>query len=227
VLPRAVATRAAEEGVDAGGTADAGRRQQGRLAWLQPRLWRGPRAAAAAAGVLVAASGALPAAARTRHFDLFGLSAADLLHIQNLSLLTWALLLFLPRWKHTPRLALVVPLLHSVLYTMLVVHLLLNPLHLSGAGLTSMAGLSALFRSHDSLLAGWLHYFVFDPLVGLGEVLDSKQQRVPHLLVVPCLLLTMLVGPPGFLAYVAVRSAYLFATRPRGIRGFLLSTKRG
>ena len=42
------------------------------------------------------------------------------------------------------------------------------------------------FAIPDGAFAGWLHYCVFDPLVGLGIVLDAKQQQVPHLLCVPC-----------------------------------------
>ena len=50
---------------------------------------------------------------------------------------------------------------------------------------------------------------VFDPLVGLGIVLDAKQNRVPHLLCVIPLLLTMLAGPVGFMSYLLVRTATL------------------
>lgn len=52
--------------------------------------------------------------------------------------------------------------------------------------------------------------------MGLGEVLDSRQVKVlggklmwpcqvPHLMVVPCLVITMLAGPLGFLLYLSVR----------------------
>ncbi len=55
------------------------------------------------------------------------------------------------------------------------------------------------------LLAGWLHYLAFDLFVGAWEVRDASTHGVPHVLVVPCLLLTFLLGPIGLLAYHAVR----------------------
>jgi len=52
------------------------------------------------------------------------------------------------------------------------------------ADLLSLDGIVTAFRNPDGVLAGWLHYCVFDPLVGLGEVLDSQQNKLPHFLVV-------------------------------------------
>eukprot|EP00913_Durusdinium_trenchii_P027145 g25470.t1 len=74
-------------------------------------------------------------------------------------------------------------------------------------------GLEKLRAGEEWVLRGWLHYCVFDPLVGLGEVLDSQQQKVPHFLVVPCVILTLLFGPMGFLSYLTVRTVYL-ASKP-------------
>jgi len=217
---RAAATSAKVEGGSSGRL---------RPRWLRGPPRRLPRAAAVAtAGLLAAAGGALPAAAaQARPFSLFGLGAAELLHAQNLSLFTWALLLLRPRWKQTPRLALLVPVLHSLLYALLVIHTVVNPTSVQGVSFDTLKGIQAIFRSSDGVLAGWLHYCVFDPLVGLGEVLDAKQQRVPHLLVMPCLLLTMFVGPVGFLAYLAVRSGHCFARERRrrtSVRAFLLGS---
>ena len=39
--------------------------------------------------------------------------------------------------------------------------------------ISHLEGIVALFTNKDAVFAGWLHYCVFDPMVGLGEVLDS------------------------------------------------------
>jgi len=57
------------------------------------------------------------------------------------------------------------------------------------------------------LLAGWIHYLAFDFMVGRVVLADSQRRGIPHLLVVPCLLLTFMLGPTGYLAYAAVRLA--------------------
>ena len=65
-----------------------------------------------------------------------------------------------------------------------------------------------------SLLAGWVHYLVFDLFVGSWEVSDARRLGIPHLFVVPCLILTFLLGPCGLLLYLAVRS---FASGKRAL----------
>ena len=73
-------------------------------------------------------------------------------------------------------------------------------------GFSSLAGVAALFREPWLLLAGWVHYLAFDMLVGNWEVRDARSRGIPHLLVVPCLVLTFLFGPAGWLLYTGVRS---------------------
>jgi hypothetical protein len=50
--------------------------------------------------------------------------------------------------------------------------------------------------------------------VGSWEVRDARDRGVPHLLVVPCLVLTFLLGPSGWLLYIIVRSVYERGRRP-------------
>ena len=149
-------------------------------------------------------------------FTLFGRTSAELFPIQNLSLLTWSLLLFLPRWKLTPALALVAPFVHSVLYAKLLVHMVNHPVPGLTVDFNSLAGIMPGFTIPDGAFAGWLHYCTFDPLVGLGIVVDAKRMRIPHLLCVPCLVATCLAGPAGFAAYLLLRTLILgFRARPK------------
>ena len=116
----------------------------------------------------------------------------------------WLLLAFAPRWRHTARLvaAVVLPGLLGVLYVAVVAA------RWGGAegGFSSLADVQKLFADPWLLLAGWVHYLAFDLFVGAWEVRDAARLGIPHLLVVPCLLLTFLFGPVGLLLYGIVRA---------------------
>jgi hypothetical protein len=75
-----------------------------------------------------------------------------------------------------------------------------------GAGFTSLAGVRLLMSSPQALLAGWVHYLAFDLFIGSWEVEDAPAANVPHLLLLPCLALTFLVGPVGLLLYLTVKA---------------------
>jgi hypothetical protein len=74
-------------------------------------------------------------------------------------------------------------------------------------GFSSLADVRLLFASDGLLLAGWLHYLAFDLFVGAWEVRTARAEGIPHWLVLPCLALTFLLGPIGFLAFLIVRLA--------------------
>lgn len=167
-----------------------------------------------------------PAAAMAKPtaFSLFGFSSAQLFPIQSLSLLSWSAMLLLPRWRRTRHVALVGPVVHAMLYLVIIVHMLSAPGVAVDFG--SLAGIMAGFSVPDGVFAGWLHYCVFDPLVGLAQLLDSQRIGVPHLLMVPVLLATMFLGPIGFLAYIVLRSAALILKRRDGdLRSYVLSRR--
>jgi hypothetical protein len=102
---------------------------------------------------------------------------------------------------------LLIPLLLAVAYSGLI------GAHWAGAegGFSSLAEVRSLFASDGLLVAGWLHYLAFDLFVGAWEVRIAQREAIPHLLVVPCLVLTFLFGPIGFLAFTIIR----FARAPR------------
>jgi hypothetical protein len=70
-----------------------------------------------------------------------------------------------------------------------------------------VAGVATLFANPWLLLAGWVHYLAFDLLIGTWEARDARERRVPHVLLVPCLFLTFMFGPAGWLLYLGVRRA--------------------
>lgn len=99
--------------------------------------------------------------------------------------------------------ALLVPVLLATAYTGLVLAFW------SGAegGFDSLANVMLLFIQPEIVLAGWIHYLAFDLLIGGWEVRTARAERIPFLLVIPCLALTFLFGPAGYLAFSALRAA--------------------
>lgn len=98
---------------------------------------------------------------------------------------------------------LVVPALFSVAYSALI---LVNWADAPG-GFGSLADVMLLFTVPAVALAGWLHFLAFDLLVGAWEVRTARREGIPHLLVVPCLALTFLFGPLGYILFQFIRAA--------------------
>lgn len=103
----------------------------------------------------------------------------------------------------------IIPLLLSCLYLGLVLVFWSR----AEGGFGSLADVEKLFETREVLLAGWIHYLAFDLFVGAWEVRTAREKGIPFLLVVPCLLLTFLFGPVGFLLFSALRLARRHMTR--------------
>jgi hypothetical protein len=116
----------------------------------------------------------------------------------------WLLLIFLPAWRWSQRLAtFFVPLLLGVTY----VTLLATAHTPAGAGFNSLAQVAKLFSVRQALLAGWIHYLAFDLFTGAWEARDSVRLGISRWLVAPCLILTFLFGPLGLGLYLLLRLA--------------------
>ena len=72
-------------------------------------------------------------------------------------------------------------------------------------GFDTLDNVALLFESRWLLLAGWVHYLAFDLLIGAWEVRTARREGIPHLVVIPCLLITFLFGPAGYLLFQGVR----------------------
>ena len=132
------------------------------------------------------------------------MKAEQIFSVVNLiAVLGWLLIAILPRWKYTRIVVLSggIPLLLAVAYTALIIMFFGN----AEGGFDSLANVMKLFTNEWAVLAGWIHYLAFDLFVGSWEVRDSQEKGVSHLLVIPCLVLTFLLGPIGFLTYSILR----------------------
>lgn len=122
--------------------------------------------------------------------------------VNTTALLTWILLAIVPRWKWTQIIVNdVIILLLSAAY-LLVVVLFFGT---AEGGFDSLANVMKLFSYKEVVLAGWVHYLAFDLFVGSWEVRDAQARGVSHWFVLPCLFLTFMLGPIGFLLYNGVR----------------------
>lgn len=117
----------------------------------------------------------------------------------------WLLLIFAPDAKWTERLihAFWVPLILAALYLLVMISGAADAPE--GAGFFSLSGVMLLFTQPGAALAGWLHYLAFDLFVGAWEVRDARRRNISHLLVIPCLLFTLMMGPVGLGLYALVR----------------------
>ncbi len=132
------------------------------------------------------------------------MSPETLFSICNTAVLPgWLLLVVAPRWKWTKIIinSCLLPLLLAVVYLFLIV----AHFGQTEGGFGSLADVAKLFQNPHILLAGWIHYLAFDLFVGSWEVRDAERHRINHLLVIPCLILTFLLGPIGLLLYFILR----------------------
>ncbi len=117
----------------------------------------------------------------------------------------WAVLLIsplIPVWADRIS-GLAIPLLFAVAYTGLILAFWMS----AQGGFGSLEAVSQLFQTRGLLLAGWIHYLAFDLFVGAWIVRTARAESVPFWLAAPCLALTFLFGPAGFLLFNATRAA--------------------
>ncbi|MGB5701966.1 MAG: ABA4-like family protein [Polyangiales bacterium] len=121
----------------------------------------------------------------------------------------WLLLLVAPRWSWTQRLVHgpVVVLLLTPIYAYMLLGYAPAP---EGTTFLTLYGVMIGFSAPNIVVAGWIHYLIFDLFVGAWESRDAVRRGVPHWLVIPCLLGTLMFGPIGLLLYVTAR---FFSTR--------------
>lgn len=121
-------------------------------------------------------------------------------------LLGWVLLIVLPNWQHTDLVVLsIVALLCAIYaYTLFVQKNIVGERYPKGSFWT-LKGVVNLFKNPRAVLAGWVHYLAFDLMVGLYIKNDAFTHEISFWFIIPCLLLTLMFGPTGLLAYFALK----------------------
>ena len=134
------------------------------------------------------------------------MTPGDAFSLSNMiALPMWVLMIFLPKWKVTRFLIdfKAIPIILSIVYVIYIVQALLT------GGLMDFGSLSsvmALFTIENAALAGWVHYLAFDLLIGMWILNQNKELNIHQVLIAPCLFLTFMFGPVGFLLFTIIKN---------------------
>ena len=133
------------------------------------------------------------------------MTAAEVFSLVNLiAMPMWILMIVLPKWKLTRFLVdyKLIPLVLSLVYAW---YIALTIQSGPAMDFGSLEAVMNLFTAENALLAGWVHYLAFDLLVGMWMLDQNKTLGIHPLIMAPCLLGTFMLGPVGFLVFMAVR----------------------
>ena len=118
--------------------------------------------------------------------------------------LGWLLLIVAPNWKGTKLIVRsgLVPLLLAIVYSTVIILFFGD----SEGNFNSLQGVMQLFTSPWAVTAGWIHYLAFDLFIGTWELSNGQKHGMPHLLIIPCLIVTLFFGPIGLLLFYLLRA---------------------
>lgn len=121
----------------------------------------------------------------------------------GLSLAAWAILIVGPRGPRTAAVILYVGVgLLCLAYTVMFAAQIESVFQ---GDLTGIEGIRTLFAQDGGLVLGWTHYLAFDLFIGQWIAKDADQKTFSRLAQAPVLLLTLLAGPIGLLAWLIIR----------------------
>jgi hypothetical protein len=83
----------------------------------------------------------------------------------------------------------------------------------------SPAGLAAVFSDPRVVVLGWTHYLALDLFTGLWIARDGDHKAISRLVQAPVLVLTLLAGPVGLLAWLVLRERRAREKAPRTRKG--------
>ncbi len=120
-----------------------------------------------------------------------------------LSFIGWGALAFSPL-RHATLIivARLISIILALIYTYLLV-LLWG--HEPKVDFSTLAGVASGFSDMGHLLTGWIHFLALDLFIGAWQVERAKSIGIPHVVVIPCLILTFLVGPLGLLLFLMIK----------------------
>ncbi|MBT8219979.1 MAG: DUF4281 domain-containing protein [Bacteroidia bacterium] len=116
----------------------------------------------------------------------------------------WVLMIFLPNWKWTTWLVdfKLVPIILALIYA---VYITIAVSGGSEMDFSSLESVMNLFKDEQAVLAGWVHYLVFDLLVGMWCMNQNKSIGINSILMGVCLLGCFMLGPIGFLLFLVFK----------------------
>ncbi|NEW05743.1 DUF4281 domain-containing protein [Paenibacillus sp. SYP-B3998] len=129
--------------------------------------------------------------------------------LASIAMLSWLLMILLPTWSVTKFLAksALFPIYLAALYAVGIISTIVD----SGFGFvqdfSSSTGVIRLLSNPDFALLVWLHILCFDQAIGHYVYRDNMDNRYVRLPIQSGLLfLILMLGPLGFLCYLALRA---------------------
>ncbi|MCU0404230.1 MAG: ABA4-like family protein [Chitinophagaceae bacterium] len=120
-----------------------------------------------------------------------------------LALFSWIFLLLFPFRPLTNKVLIGVPVtLLAIAYAWLVFQSL-SPGDFEK--FQTLEGITSLFSVPGAVLVGWIHYLAFDLMAGLFIANNAAKHGIRHIVIVPCLIFTFMLGPVGLLLYLIIR----------------------
>jgi hypothetical protein len=120
-----------------------------------------------------------------------------------LALFSWIFLLLFPFRPFTNKVLIGVPVtLLAIAYAWLVFQSL-SPGDFEK--FQTLEGITSLFSVPGAVLVGWIHYLAFDLMAGLFIANNAAKHGIRHIVIVPCLIFTFMLGPVGLLLYLIIR----------------------
>jgi hypothetical protein len=119
----------------------------------------------------------------------------------NIAILpVWVMLIFLPKKEISLWFTgnYVIQMILALMYLFLIVGYMSE----GEGGFGSLQEIRKGFEVDAILLAGWIHYIIFDSFVGTWMVRDAEKNNIPHYHIIAPLIFTMLLGPIGLLLYL-------------------------
>ncbi|MEM9857878.1 MAG: ABA4-like family protein [Bacteroidota bacterium] len=131
------------------------------------------------------------------------MNASEVFQIVNTVILpAWIVLILAPKKKWRNPLIYGFAAILAGIYAFYVVTGLGN---FDPAAFSSLEGVKVLFTQDEAILAGWVHYLIFDLLVGNWIVNQSIENGIKHYLTILCLLLCFMFGPVGYLLFTFIK----------------------
>ena len=129
----------------------------------------------------------------------------------------WLLMIALPHWRWTVRLmrSPLVCAAPALLYLALALPRIGELL--AAVARPTLPGIAAVLGTPAGATLAWAHFLAFDLFVGRWVYLDSRERGISALIMAPVLFFTLMLGPIGFLSYLAVRA--IVGTRQAGAAG--------
>jgi len=117
----------------------------------------------------------------------------------------WFLMIVLPHWRWTKRImsSPLVSVAAALLYALLVLPRIgqILPVVIR----PSLVGIAAVLSTPVGATIAWVHFLAFDLFVGCWAYLDSRERGISAWLMAPILFFVLMLGPIGFLLYIARR----------------------